>query len=156
MSTFCKPTQSVNGLAPAIMQSFNDFDGLSDFNPQLYSNKNSIITPCSKCNRNNDKSFLLLNERENIEITSVEEFLRKLNCTGKNTKVKVVSIFGNTGNGINHTMNHVFFKDEEVFRTSNNNNCCSFGVWVAFDPNLNIICLDTEGLLGRYYLFCIT
>lgn len=25
---------------------------------------------------------------------------------------------------------------------------CTLGVWAAYDPELRVICLDTEGLLG--------
>lgn len=40
-------------------------------------------------------------------------FLKLLQCP-KNEKVKVISIFGNTGDGKSHTMNHVFFDGVEV------------------------------------------
>lgn len=66
-------------------------------------------------------------------------------------KVKVVSIFGNTGEGKSYTMNHVFFNGEEIFKTSPSQMSCTMGVWAKYDPNLNVICLDTEGLLGKYY-----
>ena len=42
----------------------------------------------------------------------------------------------------------VFFQGEEVFKTSSEQTCCTIGVWAAFDPCLNVIVLDTEGLLG--------
>ena len=32
--------------------------------------------------------------------------------------VNVLSIFGNTGDGKSHTLNHVFFAGQEVFATS--------------------------------------
>jgi zinc finger FYVE domain-containing protein 1 len=81
-------------------------------------------------------------------VFSSDQFIQKLGCTKKDLKVKVVSIFGNTGDGKSHTLNQTFFDGLEVFRTSNEQNAYTLGVWVAFDPNLNVICLDTEGLVG--------
>ncbi|RLU22735.1 hypothetical protein DMN91_005013 [Ooceraea biroi] len=136
-------------LAPALMESLDINADDFDFHPQVYyTNKNSVVKPCSKCNNNNNKSFLLMNGQKTLHVPNVEEFLNKLSCTGNDTKIKVVSIFGNTGDGKRHTMNHVFFKGKEVFKTSNNHNCCALGIWAAFDPVLNVICLDTEGLQG--------
>jgi len=140
----------------AIMKSLdssldNDFDKLPEFGPNPFIvKKNPLMNSCTKCHNNNNKSFLLLDEWENLQVPNAKEFLKKLNCTN-NTKVKVVSIFGNTGDGKSHTMNQVFFKGEEVFQTSNEQNCCTLGVWVAFDPILNVVCLDTEGLQGTIY-----
>jgi len=133
----------------------DDFDKLSDSLPNLLiMKKNPLMNSCMKCH-NNNKSFLLLDGQENLQVPDVEEFLKKLNCTKNNIKVKVVSIFGNTGDGKSHTMNQVFFKGEEVFQTSNEQNCCTLGVWVAFDPILNVICLDTEGLQGIIYFMLL-
>ncbi|XP_020292298.1 zinc finger FYVE domain-containing protein 1-like isoform X2 [Pseudomyrmex gracilis] len=94
-----------------------------------------------------NKSFLLLDEKGNLQVSCTEKFLKKLNSP-KNSKVKVVSIFGNTGEGKSYTMNHMFFKGAEVFQTSNEQVSCTLGVWAAYDPDLNVICLDTEGLQG--------
>ena len=71
-----------------------------------------------------------------------------MRCPNNDLKVKVVSIFGNTGDGKSHTLNQTFFNGSEIFRTSSEQNSCTLGVWAAFDPILNVICLDTEGLLG--------
>lgn len=68
-------------------------------------------------------------------------------------QVKVVSIFGNTGEGKSYTLNKVFFNGEEVFKTSSSQISCTLGVWAKYDPNLNVICLDTEGLLGSLTSF---
>lgn len=81
-------------------------------------------------------------------MASADAFLQRLHCQDPATRVKVVSIFGNTGDGKSYTMNHALFNGEDVFRTSNEQDSCTLGVWAAFDPKLNIICLDTEGLLG--------
>lgn len=62
--------------------------------------------------------------------------------------VKVLSIFGNTGDGKSHTLNHVLFDGETVFYTSKSPSSCTVGVWAAYNPTLSLIALDTEGLLG--------
>ena len=73
-----------------------------------------------------------------------------MNCLKceESAKVKVVSIFGNTGDGKSYTLNECFFNGKEIFTTSNGQDSCTVGVWVAYDPSRNVICLDTEGLLG--------
>lgn len=81
------------------------------------------------------------------QVSSDEQFLRRLNCD-TSIRVKVVSVFGNTGDGKSHTLNHTFFNGVEVFHTSSQQDACTLGVWAAFDPHLKVICLDTEGLLG--------
>lgn len=96
------------------------------------------------------KSFLLVDGKEYLKVSSADSFVEKLGCNKKNQKVKVVSIFGNTGDGKSHTLNQTFFKGQQVFCTSNEQNSCTLGVWTAFDPYLNVICLDTEGLLGTW------
>lgn len=94
-----------------------------------------------------EKSFLLLDGREELRVSSSELFAKRLGCP-IDTKMKVVSIFGNTGDGKSHTMNHIFFGGEEIFSTSAAQDSCTLGVWAAFQPTLGILCLDTEGLLG--------
>ena len=61
--------------------------------------------------------------------------------------MKVVSIFGNTGDGKSHTLNRAFFQ-EEVFRTSSAQSACTIGIWVAYSAQHQAIFVDTEGLLG--------
>lgn len=95
------------------------------------------------------QSFLLIDEKERLKVSNAEQFVEKLNCDNKDLKIKVVSIFGNTGDGKSHTLNQTFFRGKEIFKTSNEQSSCTLGVWAAFDPTLNIICLDTEGLLGK-------
>ena len=77
----------------------------------------------------------------------MDEFISKLSCHGE-TNMKVVSIFGNTGDGKSHTLNHTFFNSEEVFATSSSQLSCTVGVWAAYDNVNHAIILDTEGLLG--------
>ena len=93
-------------------------------------------------------SFLLLDEKEKLLVSSKEQFLEKLNIKDDSEKVKVVSIFGNTGEGKSYTFNKVFFSGKNVFKTSPDQRSCTLGVWAAYDPVLKVICLDTEGLLG--------
>ena len=63
-------------------------------------------------------------------------------------RVKVVSIFGNTGDGKSHTLNHTFFDGADVFDTSPSQKSCTVGVWVSYCPTQKAIIVDTEGLLG--------
>lgn len=78
----------------------------------------------------------------------MEHFLRNLGSLDPRTKVKVVSVFGNTGDGKSYMLNHTFFNKIEVFKTSSTQSSCTIGAWAAYDPQLKIICVDTEGLLG--------
>ena len=78
---------------------------------------------------------------------TVDDFITKLSYHG-NTSMKVVSIFGNTGDGKSHTLNHTFFNGKEVFATSSCQLSCTVGVWAAHDDANRAIVLDTEGLLG--------
>lgn len=75
-------------------------------------------------------------------------FLKLLSCN-PDQLLKVVSIFGNTGEGKSHTLNHTFFKGREVFKTSPTQESCTVGVWAAFDPIHKVVVIDTEGLLGN-------
>uniref|UniRef100_A0AAY4CEQ8 FYVE-type domain-containing protein n=1 Tax=Denticeps clupeoides TaxID=299321 RepID=A0AAY4CEQ8_9TELE len=77
-----------------------------------------------------------------------EHFLEKLGCGTSGSGVKVLSVFGNTGDGKSHTLNHVLFHGEEVFATSPSPTSCTVGVWAGYDPHLKLVVLDTEGLLG--------
>lgn len=96
-----------------------------------------------------EKSFLLLDGLEELRVNTAEIFAKRLGCA-MDTKMKVVSIFGNTGDGKSHTMNHAFFNGDEVFRTSAAQDSCTLGVWSAFQPQLGVLCLDTEGLLACF------
>ncbi|XP_038641961.1 zinc finger FYVE domain-containing protein 1 isoform X5 [Scyliorhinus canicula] len=98
-------------------------------------------------NTENCKSFLLVDENETLQVMEEESFLERLGIPS-NKAVKVLSIFGNTGDGKSHTLNATFFNGHEVFRTSETQDSCTVGVWAAFDPSLSLILLDTEGLLG--------
>ncbi|TEA38160.1 zinc finger FYVE domain-containing protein 1 [Globicephala melas] len=92
-------------------------------------------------------SFLLVDENEEVQVTNEEDFIRKLDCK-PDQHLKVVSIFGNTGDGKSHTLNHTFFYGREVFKTSPAQESCTVGVWAAYDPVHKVAVIDTEGLLG--------
>lgn len=93
------------------------------------------------------RSFLLVDEQENLQVHDETEFVDRLGC-GDVAGVKVLSIFGNTGDGKSHTLNHILFSGESVFYTSKSPSSCTVGVWAAYDPTLGLVALDTEGLLG--------
>lgn len=93
------------------------------------------------------QSVLLIDNNEKLNVSSDTEFVKLLKCDS-NTCAKVVSIFGNTGDGKSHTLNHTFFNGADVFDTSSSQKSCTVGVWAAFDKKNNTIVLDTEGLLG--------
>ncbi len=48
-----------------------------------------------------------------LQFSSEHEFSAALGC-GQHEKLKVISIFGNTGDGKSHTLNHTFFGGKEV------------------------------------------
>ncbi|XP_066532530.1 zinc finger FYVE domain-containing protein 1 [Hoplias malabaricus] len=93
------------------------------------------------------RSFLLVDEKEEMQLKDAEDFVSRLGC-GPDELLKVVSIFGNTGEGKSHTLNHTFFKGREVFKTSPTQDSCTVGVWAAMDPVHKVVVVDTEGLLG--------
>jgi len=92
-------------------------------------------------------SLLLIDNNEKLMVDSDVEFMNKLRCDPRSS-AKVISIFGNTGDGKSHTLNHTFFNGADVFDTSPSQKSCTVGVWAAYDRNNNAIILDTEGLLG--------
>ncbi|XP_075586429.1 zinc finger FYVE domain-containing protein 1 isoform X3 [Dermatophagoides farinae] len=91
--------------------------------------------------------FLLIDAEEVLQVKTVEEFIAKLGCQS-NKLVKVVSIFGNTGEGKSHTLNYTFYDCMEVFRTSPTQNSCTIGIWCSYDRRRRVLTIDTEGLLG--------
>ncbi|XP_076442869.1 zinc finger FYVE domain-containing protein 1-like isoform X2 [Babylonia areolata] len=93
------------------------------------------------------KSFLLVNDKEELQVKDEETFVQQLGCS-EDAKVKILSIFGNTGDGKSHTLNQTFYNGREMFQTSASQNSCTVGVWAAFDHQNNVITVDTEGLLG--------
>ncbi|CAA9998459.1 unnamed protein product [Nesidiocoris tenuis] len=88
----------------------------------------AILTPCNVTDETGEKKL-------------TEIFKKTLTVTYN-------SYSSNTGDGKSHTLNHCFFNGDEVFRTSPAQESCTIGVWAAYDPELQIVCLDTEGLMG--------
>jgi zinc finger FYVE domain-containing protein 1 len=99
----------------------------------------------------NSKSFVIIDSNEKFKVSSYEDFIKKLGISDfeGNKKVKVVAIFGNSGDGKSHTMNRLFFDGNEVFKMSSEQKSCTLGVWLAYQPyfyNTPLLCIDTEGL----------
>lgn len=121
-----------------------------EFRTANFENDLPMAVPTSSTFKREDgikKSFLLLDEVEKLQISDSHDFANKLGCN-PDSMVKVVSIFGNTGEGKSHTLNYTFFGGREVFKTSPAQSSCTIGIWAAYDPQLKIIVVDTEGLLG--------
>ncbi|XP_070377757.1 zinc finger FYVE domain-containing protein 1-like isoform X2 [Dermacentor albipictus] len=92
-------------------------------------------------------SILLVDDKEVLQVSSAADLAAQLGC-GPETLVKVVSIFGNTGEGKSHTLNHSFYNGQRVFQTSPQQESCTIGVWAAHCPEHGLLTIDTEGLLG--------
>ena len=82
-----------------------------------------------------------------LQVLNEDEFVAALRCQ-QDTLVKVVSVFGNTGDGKSFTLNQTFFGGHPVFQTLNSQLSCTVGVWAAYDPVNHAVIVDTEGLLG--------
>ena len=95
-------------------------------------------------------AFLLMDQNETVTVSSSEEFRLRLGTdVTEYTTLKVVSIFGNTGDGKSHSFNHAFFEGQEIFNVSAKQQSCTIGVWAKFHPKFNALFIDTEGLLGE-------
>jgi zinc finger FYVE domain-containing protein 1 len=98
----------------------------------------------------NSKAFVIIDSNEKFKIAGFEDFVKKLGIMDhEGKKVKVVAIFGNSGDGKSHTMNSLFFDGMEVFKMSSEQKSCTLGVWLAYQPyfyNTPVLCIDTEGL----------
>ena len=84
-----------------------------------------------------------------LQVEDIDLLAHHLGCQ-PDSRMKVISIFGNTGDGKSHTLNHVFFHGQEVFRTSAHQHSCTVGVWAAYSPLRKALIIDTEGLLGTF------
>ena len=86
---------------------------------------------------------------DSVQISDEDSFLHCLQCD-PDTAVKVISIFGKTGEGKSYTLNHTFFDGCDVFSSHQPSimAACTSGVWGAYDAVHNAIVLDTEGWLG--------
>ena len=95
-------------------------------------------------------AFLLMDQDEKVQVGTGAELRCLLGPeVSEHTSLKVVSIFGNTGDGKSHTFNHAFFEGQEIFNVSAKQVSCTIGVWAKFHPKLNALFIDTEGLLGE-------
>ena len=101
--------------------------------------------------------FLLLDQEENIQVGNAEELAQRLGCGNGgssevaaegNDRSKVVAVIGNTGEGKSYALNHSLFNGEEVFETSSDQRSCTLGVRAAYQPMLQAVVLDTEGMMG--------
>lgn len=103
---------------------------------------------------NNRLSFLMLDAQDQLTTNSLEEFCSKLGAGDSSLPAKVISIVGNAGDGKSYGLNQIFFPDlvlegQEVFATSNSSgDSCTSGIWAAFEPHMQTLVLDTEGMLG--------
>ena len=89
----------------------------------------------------------LFDQEERVCVQTVEDWADKLGCD-LTSQCKVVSILGNTGEGKSHTLNHTFFAGAPVFSTSSLQESCTTGAWASYDPDLQVVIIDTEGMLG--------
>ena len=83
----------------------------------------------------------------NGQFDSVEMLARALGIE-PSVECKVLSILGNTGEGKSYTLNEAIFAGKEIFPTSNMQESCTMGVRVAYQPTMQLVVLDTEGMLG--------
>lgn len=122
----------------------NNMMSLASMEPDLVSDIRSVEGH-APLKESTTSSFLLVNDKEVLQVASASEFASRLGTSGA---VKVLSILGNTGEGKSHTLNETFYDGGAVFQTSNQQSSCTVGVWAAYCPGLNLVTLDTEGLLG--------
>ncbi|CAM4930270.1 unnamed protein product [Rotaria socialis] len=99
-------------------------------------------------NTDSNEVFLLLDGDEHLTVNSEFDFIRQFKCLQQDSKVKCVSIIGNTGDGKSYTLNQVFFNGKQKFHTSSTTESCTIGVWSTLDENQRTLILDTEGRLG--------
>ncbi|XP_077302675.1 zinc finger FYVE domain-containing protein 1-like isoform X2 [Arctopsyche grandis] len=91
------------------------------------------------------ESFLLMDQEGNLKINSADEFIQHLDCPN-DCKLKVISIVGNSGDGKSHTLNHLLFRGQEIFKTGKYADEGTRGVWAAYQPARRLLCLDTPPL----------
>lgn len=90
------------------LTSLDDAD-LIDIKPKIPANHRDIKLEApfqSLPLHSRGESFLLIDSYENVQVSGVEEFTQLLDCPN-DCKLKVVSIFGNSGDGKSYTLNHV-------------------------------------------------
>ncbi|XP_075257475.1 zinc finger FYVE domain-containing protein 1-like isoform X3 [Convolutriloba macropyga] len=145
--SFSSDTESSNELTPQPTLACNPFHQRPNGRSPRGDNLNLSPGDFASIAIQDERSVLLLDSDERLMFPSAFELSGQLQCT-ENNPVKVVSIFGNTGDGKSHTLNHTFFDGKEVFKTSSSQITGTVGVWAAYDPENKSLVLDTEGLLG--------
>lgn len=123
-----------------------------DENEKLQVNSSEEFVSLFKTSTSTSNLLGSLSDETSSAIKSSPVFSTAMNGAGPTIPddkfVKCVSIFGNTGDGKSHTLNHTFFNGRNIFSTSNKQETCTIGVWCAYDPITRSLIFDTEGLLG--------
>uniref|UniRef100_A0A182K6C3 FYVE-type domain-containing protein n=1 Tax=Anopheles christyi TaxID=43041 RepID=A0A182K6C3_9DIPT len=136
-----QPPDVVSGPFTSLTLDMTDIDDIDD-------RRSPAINGPTEVGNKKERSFLLMDEQERICVRSAEQFCKRLSVS-PDAKLKVVSVFGNTGDGKSHTMNHALFGGRDVFKTSSEQASCTMGIWAAYQRQKNVLALDTEGLLGE-------
>lgn len=161
-SASTSPTNLLKPNSSSSNISTNEYYGILDLDTD---NKNMLVpqsldnSTIHKILCEEVKSHVILDDNETLQVKSAQEFIKLFRKNLKNSTessmpvnddklVKCVSIFGNTGDGKSHTLNHAFFNGRNIFRTSHKQETCTMGVWCAYDALTNSLIFDTEGLLG--------
>lgn len=90
------------------------------------------------------KALTIIDSNENFLAQDIEAFRKRLKLANIDVKLKVVSIFGNSGDGKSHTLNHVFFDGVETFKMSPEQSSCTVGVSCFVQPyfyNDQVLCI---------------
>ena len=135
-----------------LVKSANEFISLFKSSSTSSSNNGSLsslnnVSP-SSANSNNSSSVGSNSCSSSSSSSSTSTPLSLSPQSNDDKLVKCVAIFGNTGDGKSHTLNHTFFNGRNIFRTSDKQETCTLGVWCAYDPLTKSLIFDTEGLLG--------
>ncbi|RNA28693.1 zinc finger FYVE domain-containing 1-like [Brachionus plicatilis] len=161
-SASASPTAQPRPVTSSPHMSTNDYFGILE----VHADQKTMLIPQSLDNSTihrmiceEVKSHIILDDNEMLQVKSAQEFIQLFRGNLKSSSesalplnddklVKCVSIFGNTGDGKSHTLNHAFFNGRNIFRTSHKQETCTMGVWCAYDALTNSLIFDTEGLLG--------
>ena len=148
------PVTSSNVSAIGNTDSFRNNSTLQKSLPDVLSSSELQSLNLLADHENNRLSFLMLDAQDELTTNNLEEFCSKLGCGDSSLPAKVISIVGNAGDGKSYGLNQIFFPDlilegQEVFATSNSSgDSCTSGIWAAFEPHMQTLVLDTEGMLG--------
>ena len=115
--------------------------------PDVVTNLSNEMVSMSLNATADNTSLELVDAQENLKYEDAEDLAKALGLD-VGVECKVVSIIGNTGEGKSHSLNHAFFDGKDVFDTSDKQDSCTLGVRVAYQPTLQLLFLDTEGMMG--------